>query len=289
MTPGLIGLGLMGVPIAKRILQAGFALQVWNRSPSRYTLLNNHPVTVAASLADLAHACDTLLLCLSDESAVRQVLATLQPHLTARHTLVDLSTISAQTTRELAGELHHNHAVTWVDCPMSGGVTGAEQGRLILMAGGTSETIEKLRPLLQSFSQRITLMGPVGSGQMTKLCNQLIVAANSLLIAEAVRLAETHGVDASQLAHALAGGFADSLPLQILAPRMALRQHEPIQWRVTTLHKDLRMALEAAAQQGIELPVAARALEQLTTAMAQWPRQDLSQIIGLYDDAASGY
>ncbi len=287
MRPGLIGLGLMGLPIAQRILKAGYELQVWNRSAERTLTLTSTQVTVALTPADLAKNCDTILLCLSDETAVRQIVAILEPHLGAQHTVVDLSTISARTTCELAMLLKNNRGAEWIDCPMSGGVVGAEQGRLILMAGGMAERMDAIRPLLASFSQRISLMGPVGSGQMTKLCNQLIVASNSLLIAEAVRLAETHGVDAAQLATSLAGGFADSLPLQILTPRMAARQHEPVQWRVSTLHKDLRTALEAATEQGLELPVAQQALEQLTEALARWPQEDLSHIIGLYEHAPS--
>jgi hypothetical protein len=138
---------------------------------------------------------------------------------------------------------------------------------------------------LQALSQRITRMGDVGSGQVTKICNQLIVAANAMLIAEAVALAENNGVDASLLAPALAGGFADSLPLQILAPRMAARQAEPVQWKVATLLKDLDNAGQLSKQSQSATPLAALASQLMRLHAAQGHAMaDLSSVINLYQD-----
>ena len=140
---------------------------------------------------------------------------------------------------------------------------GAEQGTLVIFAGGDAETIQQLSPVYQVLSQRVTRMGDSGTGQATKICNQLIVAANSTLIAEAVALASQAGVDTNLLVPALAGGFADSKPFQILAPRMATHTFEPVQWKVQTLSKDLNNALKLAHSFNLNIPVAQKALLQL--------------------------
>ncbi len=287
MRLGLAGIGLMGKPIARRLLEAGHELSVWSRTPQHSIALAAYGAYYCNTLEELAERSPIILLCLADEAAVLAVTLAeqgLKPSLRAEHLIVDLSTISPGTTRQLAQTLQAHCGSQWVDCPMSGGVTGAEQGRLILLAGGTEAAVARLHPWIGAFSQRLTHLGPVGSGQMTKLCNQLIVAANSLLIAEAVTLAGHAGVDAGKLAAALTGGFADSLPLQILAPRMASHCHEPLQWRVATLHKDLHYALQTAHDLHLSLPVAEKALQQLATALKSWSNDDLSRIIDLYPD-----
>jgi 3-hydroxyisobutyrate dehydrogenase and related beta-hydroxyacid dehydrogenases len=146
---------------------------------------------------------------------------------------------------------------------VSGGTAGAEQGTLVIFAGGDAKTLTALDPIYTVLSQRVTRMGDTGTGQATKICNQLIVAANSTLIAEAVALADRAGVDTALLAPALAGGFADSKPFQILAPRMASQTFEPVQWKVQTLSKDLNNAVQLAATLSLDIPVASQALSQL--------------------------
>ncbi len=278
---GLVGLGLMGRPIGLRLLAAGHPLMVWNRSPDKTRDLAGAGAEVATSLRHLAQHCPIILLCLSDGEAVAEVLlaATGLGPLQASQLIVDLSSISPAQTRHLAAQT----AAHWVDAPVSGGVRGAESGTLVVMAGGEDADIERFRPLAAAFAQRLTAMGPLGAGQVSKLCNQLIVAANSLLIAEAVALAQAAGVDASRLPAALAGGFADSLPFQILAPRMAAQEHEPVQWKVATLGKDLDNALQTAQELGLELSLAQRAQGLFVRAAAHgWAQADLSRIIGLY-------
>ena len=157
------------------------------------------------------------------------------------------------------------HDVIWIDSPVSGGTAGAEQGTLVIFAGGDAQTITELTPVYNVLSQRVTRMGDTGTGQATKICNQLIVAANSALIAEAVALADRAGVDTTLLAPALAGGFADSKPFQILAPRMATHTFEPVQWKVQTLSKDLNNAVTLANNVNLDIPVAQKALLQLQT------------------------
>ena len=150
----------------------------------------------------------------------------------------------------------------------------------MIFAGGDANTIEKLSPIYDVLSQRVTRMGETGTGQATKICNQLIVAANSTLIAEAVALARQAGVDTRLLAPALAGGFADSKPFQILTPRMATHSFEPVQWKVQTLSKDLNNALQLAAQFQLQIPVAEKAFSQLQAHQAKgFAEADLATII----------
>jgi len=164
-------------------------------------------------------------------------------------------------------------------------VMGAEKGSLILMAGGEAEQITRLQPIAQHLGQKLTHMGDVGAGQITKICNQMIVASNAVLIAETVALAAKAGVDASQLAPALAGGFADSLPLQILAPRMATNTFEPVQWKVQTLLKDLDNAMALAKEHTSSTPISALASQLLRLHAATGASlNDLSSVVKVFKD-----
>lgn len=272
-----IGMGLMGTRMATRLLHAGFAVAVWNRNASACEPL----IKLGASALQLAQIGDypTVLLCLADDHAVQAVFEQLHPHLTAGQVIVDFSSLSVACTHQLADQAALLQ-VTWIDSPVSGGVIGAEQGSLVVFAGGEPDVIEALHPIYQILSQRVTRMGAVGTGQASKICNQLIVAANSTLIAEAVALADLAGVDTTLLAPALAGGFADSKPFQILAPRMATHQFEPVQWKVQTLSKDLNNAVALAATFKLDIPVATQALQQLHQHQAQgFAEADLATVI----------
>lgn len=281
---GFIGLGLMGLPMCRRLQAAGFPLTVWNRSPDKLEQAGAEGMQTTTSLAELATASDILMLCIADAAAVQGVITQLQPALRAGQLIIDMSSIDPDTTRRCAAQAKQQGA-SWVDAPVSGGVKGAQQGTLVIMAGGSQPDIQRASLPLQALSQRITRMGDVGSGQVTKICNQLIVAANAMLIAEAVSLAEHNGVDASLLAPALAGGFADSLPLQILAPRMAARQAEPVQWKVATLLKDLDNAGQLSRQSQSATPLAALASQLMRLHAAQGHAMaDLSSVIQLYQD-----
>ncbi|MGH8494300.1 MAG: NAD(P)-dependent oxidoreductase [Moraxellaceae bacterium] len=260
---GFAGIGLMGLPMCRRLLDAGHALTVWNRSAEKCAPLQSAGASIAATPQALATSSDIIMLCVADTAAVQALVQGdngLLAGLAAGKIVVDFSSIAPAATRELATQVKSKGA-SWVDAPVSGGVVGAEAGSLVIMAGGDAAIIDTLRPVLAALSQRVTHMGPNGAGQVTKICNQLIVAANAVLIAEAIALAEKSGVDASKLAPALAGGFADSKPFQLLAPRMSTRQFEPVQWRVKTLLKDLDMAVTLSQQEHSNIPLAAHAAE----------------------------
>lgn len=283
---GFVGIGLMGLPMCQRLLAAGHSLSIWNRSPVKCQPLVQQGALQVATPAELAAASDVIMLCLADAAAVEAVVFGEQGIATAAgigKLLVDYSSIEPVATRIFAERLRLANGMEWVDCPVSGGVLGAEQGRLVLMAGGEVETIDALRPLTAAFAQRLTRMGPVGAGQVTKICNQMIVASNALLIAETVAVAERAGVDCSLLAQALAGGFADSLPFQILAPRMAERRFEPVQWRVKTLLKDLDNACRLVHELRASAPLTANARQIMRNhAQEGHDMADLSSVINVY-------
>ena len=264
--PGLAfaGIGLMGLPMSRRLLAAGYPLRVWNRSPEKLQTLLEQGAQAAASPAQLCSEAEVVMLCLADTAAVREVVfgpGGIVEGARAGQLLVDFSSLEPAATREMAAELERRTGMRWVDAPVSGGTPGAEAGSLAIMAGGRAEDIEQVRPILAHLGQRLTRMGEVGAGQVTKVCNQMIVACNALVIAEVVALAEQAGVDARLLAPALAGGFADSRPLQILAPQMADSQFEPIKWHVRTLLKDLDTASKLSREQGSATPMSGLAAQ----------------------------
>lgn len=257
------GIGLMGLPMCRRLLAAGFPLTVWNRSPDKCAPLAAQGARVAARPAELCEA-DILMLCLADTAAVRDVVfgsEGIVEQARPGQLLVDFSSAEPAATREMAAELEARTGMRWVDAPVSGGTPGAEAGSLAIMAGGREEDVERIRPVLAHLGQRLTRMGEVGAGQVTKVCNQMIVACNALVIAEVVALAERAGVDASLIAPALAGGFADSKPLRILAPQMADSCFEPIKWHVRTLLKDLDTAVALSRRQGGATPMSGLAAQ----------------------------
>lgn len=272
-----LGMGLMGTRMASRLLQAGYTVAVWNRSPHACEVLMQQGAQ-SLDLAEIGNY-SVVLTCLADDQAVQNVFSQIQPALKAQQIIVDFSSLSVAATLNLA-QAAQQQGVTWIDSPVSGGTMGAEQGTLVIFAGGDAAIIQQLDPIYQVLSQRVTRMGDSGTGQATKICNQLIVAANSTLIAEAVALADQAGVDTTLLAPALAGGFADSKPFQILAPRMATDTFEPVQWKVQTLSKDLNNALQLAQSFNLKIPVAQKALLQLQAHQENgFAEKDLATII----------
>ncbi|MCF7965958.1 MAG: NAD(P)-dependent oxidoreductase [Methylobacter tundripaludum] len=281
---GFIGIGLMGKPMTLRLLDAGFSVNVWNRSPEKLQPVIEAGAKACASVAELVRASEVIILCLADTAVVESVvLNNIAPNGVAGKLLIDLSSIHPENTRQLAALLHQKCGMGWVDAPVSGGVAGAEQGSLAIMAGGSAEHIEVARIVLAPLYKQLTHMGEVGCGQITKICNQMIVGCNVLVIAEMMALAKQAGVDAVQIPVALAGGFADSKPLQIVAPEMAVEAFEPVKWRVKTLLKDLNMAADLSAKQGTSVPMSALAAQLMQLHGSHgYLEQDPSTLIKLY-------
>lgn len=286
MKIGFIGLGLMGVPMVGRLLDAGYEVVIWNRSKEKC----QDPVLARAKNAQspgrLAQLVDCVMLCVANTEAVRDVTFGSNGVVSGasdEKVLIDLSSSEPKATKEMAAELLERTGMPWVDAPVSGGVPGAEAGTLAIMMGGDALVIGRIKPVLENLGQRLTHMGPVGAGQVTKVCNQMIVSCNAMVLAEMIALAERSGVDASLIPEALQGGFADSKPLQILGPQMAERSFEPIKWHVKTLLKDLNMAAQLSLQSASPVPMSGLAGQLMQIHAEQgYADKDPATLIELY-------
>jgi 3-hydroxyisobutyrate dehydrogenase len=283
---GFAGIGLMGLPMCRRLLAAGYPLTVWNRNPAKCAPLVEAGARQVASPAELCEHADVVMLCLADTAVVREVVfgaAGVVEGAKKGQLLVDFSSLEPTATREMATELADKTGMSWLDSPVSGGVVGAEAGSLAIMVGGAAADLDRVRPVLLNLGQRVTHMGGIGAGQVTKACNQMIVACNALVIAEVVALAEQAGVDARLIAEALAGGFADSKPLQILAPQMAESRFEPVKWHVRTLLKDLDTAVKFSREQGSATPISGLAAQLMRLHGAQgFLQKDPATLVQMY-------
>lgn len=282
---GFIGMGLMGIPMSNRLLEAGYAVTVWNRNPSKTALPASNGALVANSIADLCQQSDIIMLCVSDANAVEEIVLAengILANSSAGKIIMDFSSIDPETTRKLATKVAAK-GCSWLDTPVSGGVAGAEQGTLAIMAGGDAGVLDSVRPILECLSQQVTRMGNVGAGQVTKICNQMIVSCNVLVMAEVMALAEKSGVDSGKIPLALKGGFADSVPLQLTGPRMAGREYEPAKWHVKTLLKDLDMAKVLAKNNTSSTPLAGLGAELMRLhASKGFNDSDPSTLIEMY-------
>ncbi|WXL27245.1 NAD(P)-dependent oxidoreductase [Ectopseudomonas mendocina] len=283
------GIGLMGLPMSQRLLAAGYSLSIWNRTAEKCLPLQSSGARMVSAPAQLCNGADIVMLCLANTDVVREVVFGehgIAANAREGQLLVDFSSLEPAATREMAAELESRTGMRWVDAPVSGGVQGAEAGTLAIMAGGREADIEHIRPILTHLGQRLTRMGDVGAGQVTKVCNQMIVACNAMVIAEVVALAEKAGVDAGLIASALAGGFADSKPLQILAPQMAESRFEPVKWHVRTLLKDLDTAVKLSQQTGSAVPVSGLAAQLMRQHASAGNRErDPATLVQLYRES----
>jgi 3-hydroxyisobutyrate dehydrogenase len=236
---------------------------VWNRSPEKLEEVLAKGARRAESPAAVARAADIVMMCVTDQKAAEDVLFKKNGIIegpSAGKLVVDFSSIAPASARDFAARLEAK-GMGLVDAPVSGGVAGAEQGTLAIMAGGRAEHIERARPVAMHLAARFTRMGDSGAGQVAKLCNQAIVGSLIAVIAEAIRLAEAAGVDSKMLPEALKGGFADSLPLQIFGARMAARRFDPPLAAAATMLKDLQNAAAVAGEKQVWMPMVERALE----------------------------
>lgn len=262
----------MGDPMTRRLLEAGFDVTVWNRTPAKAEALGEAGARVAASVGELMEGVEVVMLCLANTAVVEAVTfgeGGVAAHGRPGQTLIDFSSSDPATTRDCAARLEAQCGMRWIDCPVSGGVAGAEAGRLVMMAGGEVADIDALRPLLAPLAARVTHMGPVGAGQVTKVCNQMVVGCQAAVLAEMVALAESSGVKATRLVEALSGGFADSTPFRMLTPRMAASHFADPPWHLRTLLKDLDMAAAQSRRSGSATPMSALAAQLMRTHAAR--------------------
>lgn len=255
MNIAFLGTGLMGAPMARRMAATGHELRIWNRSADKARALEGPGVTVSPDPVAAIAGADIVCICLMDGRAIEDLLygsQQLADALRSDQVVVNFSTSGVDADRRFARDI----AARWLDCPVSGGVAGAEAGSLAIFVGGERDAFEKAGPVLDAVAARVTHMGAVGAGQATKLCNQLIASTNLAAIAEAVALGDALGVDTARLPEALGGGFADSRPLQLFGARMAAPVDPgPAVGTIATMRKDVELCRDAARSQHIALPL----------------------------------
>ena len=259
---GFIGTGLIGTPMVERMLETGLRVIVWNRTIEKAMSLAAAGAVVASSARALAEQCDIVCLCLTDTKAVQALMfgdAGIAAVMRADQTIVDFSSIAPDATVRMAMQLREACGAAWIDAPVSGGLPAARAGRLIVFAGGRPEDIERAEPVFDALAMRVTHMGTQGAGQFAKSCNQLIVACNIMVIGEMLAFAKSAGIEMAQLPPALAGGFADSLPLQIFGMRMAKHVETPRIGALATFKKDIDQVTRLAGELGAYVPMATRA------------------------------
>lgn len=255
-TLAVIGTGIMGGPMARRLVDAGHNVHVWNRSPDKAVSLVTQGATLSETAADAARGAALVIVMLSDGPTCDDillgdsgVLAAMEPG----SLLVVMSSIPVETARHQASAASAR-GIDYLDAPVSGGEKGAIEGSLAIMAGGEEAVFERAKPLLQHLGRPVRV-GPVGTGQLAKLVNQLVVASTIATVAEALLLAERGGADASRVREALLGGFADSTILRAHGERMLKEDFAPggpAKWQL----KDTRTAVAQAESLGLKLPVA---------------------------------
>ena len=252
----LIGAGIMGSAIARRLLACGHTVTVFDPDRSKVDALVALGAHAAATAAQAASVSCFVITSLNASSIVERAVfgaAGVAESASPDKLLIDMSSIDPPATRRMALALAE-HGMGWVDAPLSGGAPKALTGELTVMAGGSDDDVARSRAVMASLCANFTHMGPSGAGQTTKLVNQLLCAIAFQAVAEAVRLAEAGGVDASKLAAALAGGRADSRILQEFGPKMAARDFTPT-GRIDNMLKDLEAVQSFAIQQRLPLPV----------------------------------
>ncbi|HKI65218.1 MAG TPA: NAD(P)-dependent oxidoreductase [Burkholderiales bacterium] len=283
---GYVGVGLMGLPMLKRLLSLGYAVTAYDIVADRMAAARAAGAQAAGSPAEAARGADLLLLNLPTVAALESAVlgeGGAASALKAPQLVVDFSTIPPAKAKELAGKLRAAGGAGWIDAPVSGGPPAAGDGTLTVMAGGESAEIERALPLLKDVSARCTHLGPVGSGLAAKMINQLVVGIGHAMLAEAIVLAEGAGLDAAKVPQALAGGLADSNLMQRFYPRMVKREFAP-QGYVRQLLKDLEMVHEFAAATKSPTPMTAQALS-LFRMLAHLGHTELDStaLIKLYD------
>jgi 2-hydroxy-3-oxopropionate reductase len=269
-TVGILGVGIMGSSMGTRLLECGHTVTLFDRNPPKVAAMVAKGATAAASPAEVAQASTFIITCVNSAAAVHELVFGPRGVIEAAtpdKLLIDMSSIDPASTRRFAEELQQRAGMAWVDAPLSGGAPRALEGKLTVMAGGTSEAVTRARAVMDSLCANYTHMGPTGAGQTTKFVNQILVAIVSQAVAEAVRFAEVNGVDAARIPAALAGGRADSRLLQEFGPKMAARDYAPT-GRIDNMLKDLEGVQTLAMQHRLPLPLTSQVTELYRTLVA---------------------
>ena len=252
---GFIGTGIMGAPMARNLLKAGFAVTAYNRTKSKAEKLVADGATLADSVAAAVEGADVVITIVSDSPDVEEVYlgaGGVCGAIGEDSLAIDMSTISPMVSQRVAAVVEEKGAL-FLDAPVSGGEGGAINGALSIMVGGPDIAVERARPLFEAMGKTIVHCGPNGAGQVTKLCNQTVCVLNILAAAEAITLAEKAGLDVDRMLEAVSAGAANSWMIQNLAPLMAKKDYRP-GFMIDLQQKDLRLVTEAAREHKVSLP-----------------------------------
>ena len=288
MRIAFVGLGTMGAPMAARLLDADYEVTVHNRTRAREEPLAERGARRADSPREAAQGADVAITIVSDTPDVEQVVLGpdgLAEGLGDGAVLIDMSTISPDATRRIAATLQER-GVAMLDAPCSGGSEGAANGTLSIMIGGDEGVLERVRPVLSVLGSSLTRVGDVGAGQICKAVNQVIIAGTYAAVAEGLTLAMAAGIDAEAALQAVSGGAAGSWGLTHRGPNM-LRGAYPLGFRARLFRKDLGIALDAARERGVPLPLAGW-VDQLESGLIRrgFGDEDVSNIARLAREAA---
>ena len=283
---GFIGLGLMGQPMCLRLVQAGFTTTVWNRTKTKIQTLVDAGASAASSPAEVAANSNVVFLCLTDDAAVTEIVFGEKGLISGNppHAIVDFSTIGLKAARNFGATLKDSHGVTYIDAPVTGGVVGAEKGALTMFAGGEAAAVEDLMNILKYMATDIIYMGDCGTGQVTKICNQVMVMATMVTMAEMIKLAENGGVASQALPEIFAAGFANSKILEVFGEQMASRD-TTLTGKLKVAQKDLELILSLGRDTATSLPMSGIATQMVRLAIDKGlGENDITQFIRIYDD-----
>ena len=282
-----VGLGAMGMPMAGHLAQAGLLSGVWNRSPAKaQQAATRFNVTAPEKLVDIAPLANVIVLCVSADSDVLSVVEALAPVLQRGTVIVDHSTVSSVTART-AQVIARKHASDFIDAPVSGGVEGAKNGKLSVMVGGASESLERVRSVLECYAAKLTHMGDIGAGQNTKAVNQVLVAGIAQAVCEGLALGEKLGLDPAALLPTLGAGAAGNWFLEKRGATM-LRDEFSVGFKLALLHKDLSIVRGLAEQAGVSKRVIEQSIDDYAKLMALGDGDDdISALIRLKRSAAT--
>jgi len=261
---GVIGLGAMGAPMARHLADAGLLSMVWNRTSSRAEAFTQETGTIMADEpAQMAAACNVILICVSADRDLLDVVDQLLPGIKPDTVVVDTSTVSPATARQVSDSLHEAGA-SLVDAPVSGGVEGAQKGTLSVMAGGDSASISRIMPVLEAISASVTHMGPVGFGQATKAVNQVMIAGIAEAVCEGLALSEKLNLPSERLLSVVGAGAAGSWFLGHRGQTMLENQFD-VGFKLSLLLKDLQICQTLAQELDISLPTVEAAIKDYST------------------------
>jgi 2-hydroxy-3-oxopropionate reductase len=283
---GFIGLGIMGMPMARNLMDSGYELTVHNRSPEKAEELGKEGAAVAATPREVAENSDVVITMLPDSPQVREVVAGedgVLEGISEGALLIDMSTISPVVTEELAEALQEKGA-SMLDAPVSGGDVGAIEGTLSIMVGGEQADFQRAKPLFEAMGKTITHVGPTGAGQVTKAANQVVVALTIEAVSEALVLGSAGGVSAQKILEVLSGGLASNKVMEVKREKFLSHSFEP-GFRSELHHKDLGIALAAGREYGVVLPVTA-IVDQMLLSMRRkgWGEEDHSALLRIIED-----